>query len=136
MNERAQGRLVDWEAVRIDYEARELTNADICVRFGITEPQLRYQREKSGWVSRRARTVHRADLINRMLRIFEKQLSRLEKPMAESADKEINLLSTASKTLEKLIEIQDSEQPRPAQKKDMRALRDELALRLDQLKKR
>ncbi|MDB5474047.1 MAG: hypothetical protein JWP99_1350 [Devosia sp.] len=136
MEAEAQRRPVDWEAVRIDYEARELTNADICTRFGITEPQLRYQREKHGWVSRRARTVHRADLINRMLRIFEKQLGRLEKPMPESADKEINLLSTASKTLEKLIEIQDSEQPRPAQKKDMRALRDELALRLDQLKKR
>ena len=95
----------DWSAVQLAYETHELNNLEICQQFGITQYQFRYQREGGGWISRRARVVNRADLINRMLKILERQICKLEAPMTDGIDKSIQMLGASSKTLDKLIEL-------------------------------
>ena len=136
MSVRARRQDVDWSAVQLEYEEGKLLNKVICERHDITRSQLRYRREQYGWVIYRARKIDRPALIGRMLKVFDKQLRKLEKSDVNNADKEIGLLGTATKTLEKLLEIQDAEQPKPAERRDMADLRDKLAERIDQLKKR
>ena len=127
---------VDWAAVQRDYERHILTNTAICERHGITTAQLRYRHQKYGWVAYRARRTDRTALFSRMLKVFDKHLRKLEASDMINTDKEINALATATKTLDKIIELQDAEQPMPAEKQDMADLRDKLAERIDQLKKR
>jgi hypothetical protein len=138
MVERTRREDVDWVAVRQDYAADILKLDVIYATYKITAAQLRYQRELEGWVSRRARKVDRADLINRMLRIFGKQLIKLEKVDMESPDIQIGLLATASRTLEKLIEIQDGERgagSEEADSKEMQELQLELETRINAITK-
>ena len=126
----------DWPAVQLAYETHTLTNAQICEHFDITETQLRYRRQNHGWISQRARVVNRPELINRMMKILEQQVCRLEKPMVNSVDRDIGLLSTASKTLDKLIELQKDSRPSVEDEYEMIEIREKLALRIDQHKRR
>jgi hypothetical protein len=132
-----QDGLLDWLAIRQDYESRALQPKDIRLRYGISESQLRYRREQEGWVPVRLRAVRRSELIHRMFRILNKQICLLEKAMTDPIEKQANVLSTTVKTLEKLIALGASERNvKPVDKKDMRDLRDKLAKRLDQFKQR
>ena len=126
----------DWSAVQLAYETHTLTNAQICEHFDITGAQLRYRRQNHGWISQRARVVNRPELINRMMKILEQQVCRLEKPMVNSVDRDIGLLSTASKTLDKLIELQKDSRPSVEDEYEMIEIREKLALRIDQHKRR
>lgn len=135
MGERQDRPEVDWAGVQIEFEKHSLTNKAICERFGITPMQLRYRREQFGWVSYRERRIDRPALISRMLKIFDKHLRKLESSNMSNVDNEVKLLAIATKTLEKIIEIRDGEQPAADEKADMADLRDKLAERIDQLKK-
>lgn len=136
MNKRPSTRHVDWAAVQHDFELHTLTNDTICQCHGITRAQLRYRVEKFGWVAYRARRIDRPVLVNRLLKIFDRQLRQLEKSGMTQTDKHINLLATATRTLDKILEFQQAQQPGPPHKKDMADLRDKLARRLDQFKRR
>ncbi|HTM78961.1 MAG TPA: hypothetical protein VL133_15215 [Devosia sp.] len=127
----------DWDAIRVEYETRAFLPRMICRRYAITEFQLRYRREREGWVGGRTHVVRRSDLIERMFKILNKQMSVLEKAVTDPIDKQANVLSTSVKTLEKLIELGAAERNvKPTNKKDMRDLRDKLAKRIDQFKQR
>ena len=126
----------DWSAVQLAYETHTLTNAQICEHFDITGAQLRYRRQNHGWISQRARVVNRPELINRMMKILEQQVCILEKPMVNNVDRDIGLLSTASKTLDKLIELQKDSRPSVEDEYEMIEIREKLALRIDQHKRR
>ncbi|KFC65040.1 hypothetical protein FF80_02890 [Devosia sp. LC5] len=128
---------VDWAAVQRDHEHNNGTQKEICARHGITIAQLRFRRERQGWRLRSTRDVDLRLLINRMLRVLEKQVRNLEKTMTEPVDKSAALLGTMAKTLEKLMELETANRGRqPAQKKEMSDLRNKLAQRIEQLKHR
>lgn len=128
---------VNWDVIRQEYETRSFLPAMICKRHGITLYQLRYRRQSEGWLSCRARIVTKADLVARMLKVFDKQIRKLEAAVNEPIDKQANVLATMTKTLDKLIELGAAERNvEPPTRKDMADLRDKLAERLDQFKKR
>jgi hypothetical protein len=136
MSYEAQRRQVDWAAVRIAYEARDSTEAEIRALFDITENQLRYRREKENWTKRSARKVERGALIMAMMRVLARQIALLEKQMNGPIDKQATLLGTMAKTLEKLMELEKSDAAqRPAQK-DLTDLRSKVAKRIEQLTRR
>jgi hypothetical protein len=135
--ERAGETPVRWDDVRAEYEGRQFVPAVICKRHGITLAQLRYRREVEGWLSARARIVRHDDLVARMLKVLDKQIRRLEMAMDEPIDKQANVLSTQVKTLEKLIEMGAAgPNAEPASKKDEEDLRNKLAKRIEQFRKR
>jgi len=133
----AETGAVNWAVIRQEYESRSFLPAMICKRHGITPYQLRYRRQSEGWLSCRARIVTKADLVARMLKVFDKQIRNLEAAVNEPIDKQANVLSTMTKTLDKLIEMGAAERDvEPPSRKDMADLRDKLAKRLDQFKQR
>jgi len=127
----------DWDAIRLDYESRAFLPKDICRRYAVTDSQLRYRREREGWVGSRARVVRSSDLINRLFKILNKQVRLLENAVKDPIDKQVGALSATVKTFEKLVELSAAERNvKPVDKKDMRNLRDKLAKRIDQFKQR
>lgn len=135
---RATGaRTPDWDTIRDEYETRAYPSHDICRRHAITQAQLRYRREQDGWVSSRTRVVRSSDLINRLFKILNKQVSLLEKAVDDPLDKQVAALGATVKTLDKMNELRAAERDvKPTDDKDMRDLRDKLARRLDQFKQR
>jgi len=126
---------VDWAAVQLDYEQSNGSLPELCARFGITEAQLRYRRERHGWQLRHDWSLRVGPLISRMMRVLDGQVRALEKQMTEPVDKNAALLGTMTKTLEKLIELDTAQQAkRPAQQKEMSDIRNKLAARIEQLK--
>ena len=109
---------VDWAAVQLDYEQRNGSLSEICARFGITEAQMRFRRERHGWNLRNDWHLRTGPLINRMMRVLDGQVRALEKQMTEPVDKNAALLGIMTKTLEKLIELDTAQQAkRPAKRK-------------------
>ena len=127
---------VDWAAVQLCYETRELNNLEICEQFSITQAQFRYRREGEGWISRRARVVNRGDLINRMLKILERQICTLEAPMTDGIDKSIQMLGASSKTLDKLIELRKDAEPNMIGLEEDSRNREKLVKLLDERQRR
>ena len=126
---------VDWAAVQLDYEQSNGSLADICQRFGVTEAQLRYRRERHGWTMRNEWGLRVLPLISRMMRVLDAQVRQLEKQMTEPVDKSVALLGTMTKTLEKLIELDEAQRAkRPAKRKEMSDIRNKLVARIEQLK--
>ena len=126
---------VDWAAVQLDYEQSNGSLADICQRFGVTEAQLRYRRERHGWTMRNEWGLRVPPLISRMMRVLDAQVRQLEKQMTEPVDKSVALLGTMTKTLEKLIELDEAQRAkRPAKRKEMSDIRNKLVARIEQLK--
>lgn len=136
MNSEAQRQQVDWAAVRIAYEARDSTEAEIRALYGITENQLRYRREKENWTKRSARKVERGALIMAMMRVLARQIQLLGKQMNGPIDKQATLLGTMAKTLEKLMELEKLDAAQRPTQKDLTELRSKVAKRLEQLSRR
>jgi hypothetical protein len=135
MDEQAQRQKVDWAAVQIDYEQDNGTLPEICARHGITDAQLRHRRERHGWKLRNEWTLRIAPLISRMMRVLDGQVRTLERQMTEPVDRNAALLGTMTKTLEKLIELDDRQRAKqPAKRKEMSDIRNKLAARIEQLK--
>jgi len=140
MDEHAQEQRVaapDWAAIRMDFEARTVPPRELCRRYAVTPAQLRYRREREGWVGSRVHLVKSSDLIHRMFKILNKQVRLLENAVKDPIDKQVGALGATVKTFEKLVELSAAERNvKPIAKKDMRNLRDKLAKRIDQFKQR
>lgn len=135
MSDEASAPVVDWAAVQSDYERSNGTLPEICARYGITEAQLRHRRERHGWHLRHDWALRVGPLIARMMRVLDGQVRELERRMTEPVDKNAALLGTMTKTLEKLIELDESQRARkPAKRKEMSDIRNKLAARIEQLK--
>lgn len=127
----------DWATIREEYEGRLFLPAVICRRHGITAPQLRYRREMEGWMSARARVPKKHDIVARMLKVLEKQITRLEAAVDEPIDKQVSALGASVKTLDTLIKMGAAKpNVEPATRKDMTDLRAKLVKRMDQFKAR
>jgi hypothetical protein len=128
----------DWVRVRHGYEVGRMTIKALCTKYGVTADAIQQERERSGWRRRRIATPNRSSLINRMFRLLDRQITQLEETMAKSGDKEVAVLGNLARTLEKLIEIDDAEQPKRSTKahsKDMQDIRRKLEKRIDDLTK-
>ncbi len=132
----------DWSAIGQDYLAGTQTIAVICERHNISRSALSQARNRLGWPGRYARRpIKRVELIGRLFGVLERQISNMEnRAMDETAiDKEVALLGTLSRTLEKLVELDAKARP-PAPKtlntdRDMAALRQKITTRISQLEK-
>lgn len=88
--------------------------------------------------SKRARGPRRRGLISRLEVLLEKQVEQLETGQNEhTPDKEIALLGTLARTLEKLIELDENQSPPKSEKKtetaEMKQLREKLSDRIKNL---
>lgn len=129
----------DWNAIRADYEGTEATVADICASHGVARAQFYRMRAASAWRLRKSHAPKdRPAIIARMFRVFERQLENLEGDMKTTGEKEAAILGKLASTLEKLIEIDNTEGRKPQQKqsRDIETLRAKLAERIDQLTRR
>lgn len=127
----------DWGTIRDEYEDRLFLPKVICRRHGISVAQLRYRREKEGWLSARARVPKQHDIVARLLRVLEKQITRLEAAVDEPIDKQVGTLATSVKTLDTLIKMGAAKpNAEPASRKDMTDLRAKLVKRMEQFKAR
>ena len=79
MENQLEHTALDWAAVQRDYEASDGTLLQICERFGISEAQLRYRRERHGWKLRNDWSLRVQPLINRMIRVLDAQVRRWRK---------------------------------------------------------
>ncbi len=132
----------DWSAIERDYLDKKLTISRICEIHGISRSALAKAKNRYGWPGRYSRpVVQRDQLIERLFGVLEKQIKNMEtRDMdASNADKEVALLGTLSRTLEKLVELDvkhSATSPKPKRpRSEMMALREKISARISQLEK-
>ncbi len=84
------------------------------------------------------RATTRSALIKRLFHLLERQIAQLETNMDDFGDKEVAVLGSLTRNLEKLIELDLQEKSRSGKRtrrSDIDALRKKLADRIEQLKK-
>jgi transposase-like protein len=140
MGEQTQRQQIDWAAIRRAYELTDETIKDICQRFGITKSVFEGRWRKERWLSRQAANRDRhSSTRDRLFAVLERQVAKLANESGETlGDKEAQQLTELVKNFDKLGSTR-SDVPEcggPAQKKDMRDLRDKLAKRLEQFDRR
>ena len=135
----APATATDWPAIRAAYESRDNTIADIARLHRVSTKTLHNHAVKGGWMLRNPhRAIDRSAIIGRMFRLLDRQIIQLEHDMTSTGEKEVAVLGKLASTLEKLIDIDNTEtadKPKPGQGKDMRDLRNKLAARIEQLKR-
>jgi len=154
MDEEASSK---WAAVAADYAAGELTVAQICTRYGITQKALYARAREQGWPLRsgrdratgRARKSQRGSgaarkaLIARLYEALERKMSDFESRQANGAqtaadhERDTRTLNTMVRLFERLSALDEKAGAAAADDRslnaDARALREDLARRLDRL---
>jgi hypothetical protein len=140
MDEKAQRQQVDWAAIRRAYELTDETIKDICLRFGVTKGAFENRWRRERWFSRQAANRNRhGSTRDRLFAVLERQVAKLANEAGTTlGDKEAQQLTELVKTFDKLSTAKDDipQDGGPSQQKDMRDLRDKLAKRIDQYKRR
>jgi hypothetical protein len=140
MDEQRQTGQVDWAAIRRAYELTDETIKDICQRFGITKSVFEGRWRKERWLSRQAANRDRySSTRDRLFAVLERQVAKLANESgATLGDKEAQQLTELVKNFDKLGNTRNDvpENGGPSEQKDMRDLRDKLAKRIDQFKRR
>jgi AcrR family transcriptional regulator len=140
MDERAKRPQVDWAAVRCAYELTDETIKSICARFGVSKGGFEYRWRKERWLSRQEANADRhRSTRDRLFAVLERQVAKLANETGTTlGDKEAQQLTELVKNFDKLSSVKDDipENGGPSQQKDMRDLRDKLAKRIDQYKRR
>ncbi|UJW85510.1 hypothetical protein [Devosia sp. SL43] len=140
MDRQERGDTRDWASIRHAYENGDGTIKQICERFGVTKGSLEHRQRVDRWIPRLTTNANNQSvLLARLFAVLEAQVTKLSNTKGETlGDKEANQLSEMIKNFDKLstIEAADTSKGGPAQKKDMRDLRDKLAKRIAQFKRR
>lgn len=151
-----------WAAVAADYVAGEWTVAQICTRYGISQKALYEQVKKQGWPLRSAGEQSSADvrkqrrgakttrkaLIARLYRALEQKMSEFESrlddetPEAADHERDTRTLNTMVRLFERLSALEEkgragkaaAQDDRGGVNADARALREDLARRLERLR--
>ncbi len=130
----------DWVAIRHAYETSNETLVQICARFGLTKGQLEYRYRKEHWISRQATLANRRDsTMARLFAVLEKQVTKLANAGGDTlGDKEAQQLTELIKNFDKMATMAGHEVKADIvpQKRDMADLRDKLAKRIEQFKRR
>lgn len=131
---------IDWPAIRVAYEAKEKPVDAIAAEFSVQRSAIYNRARRDGWQARKPnKPASRQNLIARLSAMLESQIAHLETTMTPGDDKEIALLGTMARTLEKLIELDKKDErakPAAARDREMTAMRKKLAARINDLKKR
>lgn len=140
MDEEAKRPQVDWAAVRRAYELTDETIKDICARFGVSKGGFEYRWRKERWLSRQEANADRhLSTRDRLFAVLERQVTKLANEAgATLGDKEAQQLTELVKNFDKLSSAKDEvpDNGGPTQQKDMRDLRDKLAKRVAEFKRR
>ncbi|MCF6344746.1 MAG: hypothetical protein L3J15_08785 [Devosiaceae bacterium] len=84
------------------------------------------------------KSPNRTILIKRLFCVLEQQIVLLEKDMANHGNKEVTLLGTITRNLEKLIDLDQKERERKPDKKrtrELNELRQKLSDRIEHLRR-
>ena len=130
----------DWVAIRRTYELTDVTIKDICQRFGVTKSAFEHRWKKERWLARQSanRSRHQSTK-DRLFALLERQVAKLaNETNTNLTDKEAKQLSELVKNFGTLSAVKDDggDNGGPAEKKDMRDLRNKLAKRIDQFNRR
>lgn len=128
----------DWTAIRAEYERGDDAVYAIAARHGVSYSAVNWRVKRDLWARRnRTGNVDRPMIIKRMFVLLERQVIQLGENMTQTGEKEVAVLGKLASTLEKLIEIDDAAagKTKPTQTRKMRDLRDQLAQRIEQLKR-
>lgn len=156
---------VDWKAIRPLYEKGSQTVQQIADAFDVSASVVSNHARKNLWHmrsnkisraggakprSRQGKRNHapisRHDLVMRMYRVVEAQITEMERKLMQSDDldggthladeKEARLLGTLARTLEKLIDLENASQTvkKPKEKKDLDELKLALAERMEKFR--
>lgn len=130
---------VDWQKVRLQVRAGEMTRNRICAEHGITTRRLARRIRENKWdVDEDATDLDRRIIVDELLLATEKQvLHLLEVEMSATGERESLLLGRLVSTLDRLIALDmrvTGKKTTPRQSKEMTELRAKIAKRLDELK--
>ena len=130
----------DWVAIRHAYELTDETIKNICQRFGVTKSAFEHRWKRDRWLSRQAANSDRHQSTkDRLFALLERQVAKLANDTNENlTDKEAKQLTELVKNFGTLSAVKDDggDNGGPAEKKDMRDLRNNLAKRIDQFNRR
>jgi primosomal protein N' len=128
---------IDWGMVRVDYEAGEETLVQLEQKYGTTKFQINKHKEDEGWLPRCRTVATRRAILSRVYRILDGQTRKMEAAMDRGEEVYgMSDLANVTRTLEKLIALNKAEERRkhnPPESAVMKALRDKLADRIEQL---
>ena len=143
-----------WAAVAQAYAAGELTVAEICAKYGITQKALYARAREQGWPRRRGPAsgrkrkpgpgTARKALIARLYQALERKMSEFELRLSEGAqtaadnERDTRTLNTMVRLFERLSALDEKAGAASGGDADLnadaRALREDLARRLDRLR--
>lgn len=125
----------DLATLKLDYEAQIVSIEALAARYGISRRNLYALVHTHHWRQRRPRRVDRDSLVERLLRLIEAQVLKLEFAMDDPETDESAVLVKLATTLDRLISLKADVRPkrRQATTKTMTALRDKVARRIAQL---
>src|SRR5690606_10221186 len=104
---------IDWDLVRLDYEARLLTLAAMETKFGVSKSAIIMHANAGGWLPRRKTVATRTSILSRVYRSLAGQTQRMEDAMEQGDDRYgMADLAAATQTLEKLIALNRAETAR------------------------
>lgn len=157
-------RPIDWVAIRPLYEQGTQTVQAIADAYDVSASVISNRARKNLWhmrsskISRAGQSgskrtagkrnhapISRHDLVMRMYRVVEAQITQMERKLMQTDDqeggphladeKEARLLGTLARTLEKLIDLENASQTvkKPKEKKDLDELRQALTDRMEKL---
>ena len=127
----------NWDIVAEDYRWGRLTIPAICRKHGVARHELLQRAARNKWKTLRDAGTDREILIGMMLGVLEQQIGHLERiEMTQSGEKEVAVLGKLATTLEKLIDIEDRSKPRIGAGENMQEIRNKLAQRIENLKRK
>ncbi|KKB10633.1 hypothetical protein VE25_16965 [Devosia geojensis] len=134
----------DWPLIRRDYEESDLTLDEIAARHGVKKGQISYRARVEDWKPRFLRELDSSMFARRLLAILGQQIVKIEKQMKsrirngqEVDGKDVALLNTMARTLDKLIELDARTKGNKAKKTPQAEnLRAQLAQRITELARR
>ncbi len=132
---------INWELVRLQVKAGEMTRQRICAAHGITMQRLARRIRENKWdVDEDAADHDRKIILGELFLATEKQiLHLLDVDMSTTGERESMLLGRLATTLDRLIELDikvTGKKPTPRQSKEMAELRAKIVKRLDEIKVR
>jgi hypothetical protein len=128
---------VDWTLVRADYENTKLTILVLAEKYGVDRHAINDRRLLERWRPRRQSAAARETILARVYRILDRQTEKMEQAMEKGEETYgMSDLASVTRTLEKLISLNKAERQRtrnPPESDLMKALREKLADRIEQL---
>jgi hypothetical protein len=124
------------EAIHADYDDRSFSVGEVCTRNEVSRAQLYWLVRSLDWRRRSPKAVDKHDLTQRLLRLLEDQVRKLEKTMMDNEKEQSAVLGKLSATLDRLIATDRATAPRrrPAREsKLIEEIRQKVAERLAQL---